>query len=279
LGLAGTIHVFVLKSIAKLNFRQLKLVLTKKIGSQPEYQIDIDKLQKTIRYLFKKTELLIRAVSHRSNFSQSQSQIAHSNERLEFLGDAVLDIIVTEFLYRTFPDENEGTLSQKKSILVSRKVLGKICDDLGLGAFLILNKGEEKTGGRKRLNNLANLFEALLGAIYLDGGMKAAEKFVYYFLLSKQKTVLATEVFFNYKSMLLEFAQSKSWGAPKYKTVKESGPDHHKEFVVSVEVKQDVFGSGSGFSKKSAEQKAAKAALLKLSGEFSEIKNLLNEDV
>ncbi len=262
-----------------MNLRKFKLAFKKKTGRQAEYQIDIDKLQEAIRYNFKKNELLIKSVSHRSNFSQSQNQIAHSNERLEFLGDAVLDIIVTEFLYRNFPAENEGTLSQKKSILVSRKVLGKICDDLGLGAFLILNKGEEKTGGRKRLNNLANLFEAILGAIYLDGGMKAAEKFVSYFLLSKHKDVLATEVFFNYKSMLLEFAQSKSWGAPKYKTVKESGPDHHKEFVVSVEVKQDIYGSGSGFSKKSAEQKAAKAALSKLTADFPEIKNLLSEDV
>lgn len=261
-----------------MNLQQLKFVLMKKAGRQPEYQIDIDKLQKTIRYIFKNNELLIKAVSHRSNFSQSQSQIAHSNERLEFLGDAVLDIIVTDFLYRTFPKENEGSLSQKKSILVSRKVLGKISDDLGLGEFLILNKGEEKTGGRKRLNNLANLFEALLGAIYLDGQMIAAEKFVSFFLLNQQKSVLATSVFFNYKSMLLEFSQARNWGVPHYGTIKENGPDHHKEFLVTVEVHDNLAGRGKGFSKKSAEQQAAKNALTDLSKTFTELKKLMSED-
>jgi len=256
-----------------------KFFQKKKVGIHPEYPIDIDKLQKTVRYVFKQSELLIKAVSHRSNFSQSERQIAQSNERLEFLGDAVLDVIVTDFLYRTFPTENEGMLSQKKSILVSRKVLGKISEDLGLGEFLILNKGEEKTGGRTRLNNLANLFEALLGAIYLDGKMKAAEKFVQVFLLSQYKAVLSTRIFYNYKSRLLEFAQAQGWGAPHYNTIRENGPDHHKEFEVEVEIKQDAAGSGKGLSKKSAEQQAARNALLELAGKFPELKNLTSEDV
>ena len=124
--------------------------------------IDVSGFQNKIKYTFENQDLLIQAVSHRSNYLNSEKQIS-SNERLEFLGDAVLDLLVTEYLYKEFKNENEGALSQKKAILVSRKVLGKITEDIGLGEYLILNKGEEKTGGRKRLSNLANLFEAILG--------------------------------------------------------------------------------------------------------------------
>ena len=156
--------------------------------NKPELNQNIDKeaIQNKIKYSFKNNNLLIQAVSHRSYYVEADKQL-YSNERLEFLGDAVLELIVTEFLYSRFKKENEGDLSQKKAILVSRKVLGKLTLELGLGDFLILNKGEEKTGGRKRLSNLANLFEAILGAIYIDGGLGPASNFVNNFLLNNAK--------------------------------------------------------------------------------------------
>ncbi len=237
-----------------------------------EYPIDIDHLQKKIGYTFKDKKRLIKSVSHRSRFSQSEAQVRQSNERLEFLGDAVVGLIVTRFLYETFPNENEGLLSQKKSVLVSRKVLGAISEELGLGAFLILNKGEEKTGGRKKLSNLANLYEAVLGAVYLDGGYAAAEEFVKKHLLRQAGRFLTEERFFNYKSQLLEFSQAQGWGIPNYKTIGESGPDHNKTFVVEVAVNNRYRGKGKGPSKKKAEQKAARDAVEKMSVDYPELK-------
>ncbi|KAA3617840.1 MAG: ribonuclease III [Calditrichaeota bacterium] len=236
--------------------------------------IDIAGITKSIKYEFENQDLLIQAVSHRSFYVDAGKQL-DSNERLEFLGDAVLDLIVTEFLYKKFQNENEGLLSQKKAILVSRKALGKISEEHGFGKYLILNKGEEKTGGRKRLSNLANLFEAILGAIYLDGGMEPSKKFVESFLISRYKELLKEKTFFNYKSLLLEYAQSKGWGTPTYAVLEESGPDHQKTFLINVVVNENWTASGKGPNKKSAEQKAAKNTLMLISETNSEVKDFL----
>ena len=246
---------------------------TGNINSANDTRIDTAALQKIIRYEFKNHDLLIQAVSHRSYYVDSEKQL-YSNERLEFLGDAVLELIVTEFLYSHFKKENEGNLSQKKAILVSRKVLGKISQELGLGAFLILNKGEEKTGGRTRLSNLANLFEALLGAIYLDCGFEASKQFVENFLLVRQKELLKTKTFFNYKSFLLEFSQANNWGAPQYRVIEESGPDHQKIFLIGVNVNNKWNAEGRGPNKKTAEQIAAKEILKSMSGQYSELRDI-----
>lgn len=232
--------------------------------------VDIEALQRLIKYRFKDENLILQALCHRSFYVDSEEQI-NSNERLEFLGDAVLDLLITEFLYSTYKDENEGLLSQKKAVLVSRKVLGKISNESGFGAFLILNKGEEKTGGRKRLSNLANLFEAILGAIYIDGGLVAAKKFVKSLVIVRHKELLDTESYFNYKSSLLEFAQSKSWQVPRYSVVNESGPDHQKEFVVRVEINNQWAANGKGTNKKMAEQDAAKNTLAKMTEKYPEL--------
>lgn len=237
-------------------------------------QIDLTSLQKTLKYVFNDQQLLIQAMSHRSFYIDSDKQLS-SNERLEFLGDAVLDLHITEFLYKTFPKENEGFLSQKKAVLVSRIVLGKISKELGLGEFLILNKGEEKTGGRKRLSNLSNLFEAVLGAMYLDGGFSASGKFIDNFLISRHKELLRTRTYFNYKSLLLEFAQSKGWGTPQYTVVDESGPDHQKTFVIKVQVNNEWSAEGQGSNKKGAEQHAAQNSLTLLSDAYPELKKTL----
>lgn len=235
--------------------------------------IDVLDFQRKINYTFQNQNLLIQAVSHRSFYVNSEKQIS-SNERLEFLGDAVLDLVVTEHLFNAFKNENEGALSQKKAILVSRKVLGKISEDLGLGEFLILNKGEEKTGGRKRMSNLANLFEAILGAIYMDSGLDAARIFVDEFLLKQQKKLLKTKSYFNYKSLLLEFSQAKGWGAPKYFVMQETGPDHQKTFLVEVRINDEWAEKGQGPNKKSAEQNAAKNALKLMSTNFKELADI-----
>ena len=232
--------------------------------------IDIEAIHKKIKYKFKDHKLLVQAISHCSYYVEADKQL-YSNERLEFLGDAVLELVVTEFLYSKFKKENEGELSQKKAVLVSRKVLGKLTLELELGEFLILNKGEEKTGGRKRLSNLANLFEAILGAIYIDGGLESAMDFVNRFLITRQSELLKTKTFYNYKSHLLEFAQSKNWGSPKYSVIDESGPDHEKEFKIRVFVTEEYQAEGLGSNKKNAEQDAAQNALKIMEQFFSEL--------
>ncbi len=222
-------------------------------------------LEQRIHYLFRDKELLRHAFKHRSYLNITQEKATASNERLEFLGDAVLDLVVTEHLYKRFPQEDEGRLSKKKSVLVSRRALGNIAAELNLGEYLFLDKGEEKTGGRKRLSNLANLFESLLGAVYLDGGYEQAMKFVNRFLLSQIEDVLAKTSYLNYKSELLELSQARGWGVPDYLTVEEYGPDHRKEFVVAARIKSKKLESkGKGLSKKRAEQMAARNMLRKL---------------
>ena len=229
-----------------------------------EFPVNIKELEQILGYRFKNKDHLIQALTHRSYLNRTHEAPYHSNERLEFLGDAVLDLIVTDYLYHRFQTKDEGVLSGKKSVLVSRRVLGNIVEELGLGRFLLVDRGEEKTGGRTRLSNLANLFEAVLGAIYLDGGYSAAFRFVEKILFPRVDQVLKTATYFNYKSALLEYAQSQGWGAPKYRIVKESGPDHDKRFVVVAEVNKKLSARGFGRSKKKAEQKAAQNALQKL---------------
>jgi len=225
--------------------------------------LDLKPLEKILQYTFKNKQLLLLAVKHRSYLSITNENEYNSNERLELLGDAVLELITTEYLYHRFNTEDEGTLSQKRSILVSRLVLGKIAGEMQLGSFLLLNKGEEKTGGRTRHSNLANLFEAVLGAVYLDGGYAPAQKFVNTFLLNHMDELLSQESNFNYKSTLLEFSQAQGLGIPTYRVLKETGPDHKKEFFVSAELPDKRAARGSGSSKKKAEQKAA-AELLRI---------------
>jgi ribonuclease-3 len=237
--------------------------------------IKIDEIEKKIQYKFHNKQLLTLAFKHKSYLNQTQEESYYSNERLEFLGDAVLDLIVTEYLYKKYPQENEGVLSQKKSVLVSRSVLGKVIRLLLLGQFLLLDKGEEKTGGKKRHSNLANLFEAVLGAIYLDGGFEKARIFVNQFLLVKSDNYLAVESYQNYKSALLEYSQGNHWGPPVYKVIKESGPDHKKTFYVEAVVNDTWKAVGVGSSKKKAQQEAAMKLIKMIQGEKnSNIKNV-----
>jgi ribonuclease-3 len=220
-----------------------------------------DQIEKIINYNFKNKSLLFKAFKHRSFLATTNESYIESNERLEFLGDSILGQATTDFLFHLYPQETEGALSQMKSILVSRNVLSDVCHDLGLGEYLLIDKGEAKTGGKKRVSNLANLYEAVIGAIYLDSGYKPAEKFIYDSLLSKSKDILNKKKHYNYKSMLLEYSQSKGFGSPSYKIVDENGPDHDKFFVIEVSINGEQKSKGEGRSKKIAEQKAAQNLL------------------
>ncbi|MGD9897501.1 MAG: ribonuclease III [Calditrichaceae bacterium] len=248
------------------------------LPEKEKFPVDLKKLEKILEYTFQDKELILKALRHRSYLSLTHEDNIESNERLEFLGDAVLDLIVTEHLYKDFKGQSEGVLSKKKSILVSRQVLGHLTDKLGLGEYLLINKGEEKTGGRRRLSNLANLFEALLGAIYLDSGIKSAENFVYRNLLDQRDEFLKTKSYFNYKSSLLEFAQAKGWGFPKYEILAEEGPDHEKQFIIQVNVNDKWSATGTGRSKKNAEQRAAQNVLKKIEESSEKISKYLKDE-
>jgi ribonuclease III len=226
-----------------------------------QYNFHSDQIEKIINYKFLNKSLLFKAFKHRSFLAISNEPYIESNERFEFLGDSILGQVTTDFLFHKYPKETEGALSQMKSILVSRSVLSDICQDLGLGEYLLIDKGEEKTGGKKRLSNLANLYEAIIGAIYLDGGYKPAEKFITKSLLNNSKNILNKKKHYNYKSILLEYSQSKGMGSPLYKIINESGPDHAKFFVIQVSINDAQKAKGEGLSKKLAEQNAARNLL------------------
>jgi ribonuclease-3 len=232
----------------------------------PEHsdELEFKSVESVIGYKFHDHSLLVKAFTHRSYLSVSGGAAFDSNERLEFLGDAVLDLVITEFLYKALPETSEGTLSQMKSILVSRQVLAGISAGLQLGEFLLVNHGEEKTGGKNRPSNLANLYETILGAIYLDGGLANARSFIEDTLLADYQQVLKDKSLINYKSILLELAQSQAGSVPVYSLVEESGPDHEKKFVMDVKLNGSGQARASGKSKKLAEQRAAYQLLKKI---------------
>jgi len=226
--------------------------------------LDVRAVEKILAYKFRNKDLLYTAFKHSSFLPVTKEKYYRSNERLEFLGDAVLDLVVTEFLYITKPKRSEGELSKIKSVLVSRNVLAEVISSLGISKHLMVNRGEEKTGGKTRPSNMANLYEAILGAVYLDGGLKMAAKFVEHTLLSRHEKLLNHKRFINYKSILLEYIQSLGPGTPVYTLVEERGPDHEKRFIMDVCVGEGDKAQGEGRTKKLAEQAAAYNLLKKI---------------
>lgn len=221
-------------------------------------------LQQKLGYQFSDPDLLVQAIKHRSYvYAVDEGSIA-SNERLEFLGDAVLDLLVTENLYRRFQNKREGDLTQIKSVLVSKVILAQRGRTIGLGRHLLLSKEEDLAGGRDRTSIIGDAFEAILGAVYLDGGLKAADAFVQRHLLSNIEAIVANSSYLNFKSVLLERTQGEGRGHPRYLVSSEEGPDHHKTFNVEVLIGGKRFGFGKGRSKKEAQQMAAKEALQKM---------------
>ena len=224
-------------------------------SSQP----DLTRLQKDLGYSFSDVDLLNRCLTH---VSYGRGKADDHNETLEFLGDAVLDLAVSHLLMRRFPDKSEGDLSKMRASLVNAAALAEKASELRLGELLRMGKGEERSGGRKKKSILAGVFEALLGAIYWDGGYGPARRVVErYFAPGIEETKLGQQ---DYKTRLQEISQMLFHEPPVYKLVAETGPDHEKRFVTEIAVGGRVLGRGEGRSKKQAEQEAAGKALLGL---------------
>lgn len=222
-----------------------------------------DDLQKNIDITFSDSKLLHQAFIHRSYLNETR-QFTVSNERLEFLGDAVLSFLTSRYLYATYPQYPEGILTNIRSSLVKTQSLKDVAVELQLGELLYLSHGEEDSGGRKNSSLLADTFEALLGAIYLDQGVPAAEKLLSTFLFPRAKEIVEKKTYIDYKSLLQELIQEESRQSPTYRVTKSEGPDHAKTFWVEAVAGEKVLGSGTGKSKQTAEQSAALNALEKM---------------
>jgi ribonuclease-3 len=233
----------------------------RKSKPSPSAAPDLPDLERKLHHLFVDRALIETALTHRSHAYRAGQERLQSNERLEFLGDSVLGLIVNEYLYREYPDRSEGELTKMKSLVVSRAVLSRAAEKLDLGRHLILAPGEVDAGGRTRSSILSDAFEAVLGALYLDGGLEPVQRFIYGELLDALEETLADHQLVNYKSLLQEKVQATLKTPPRYKVSATSGPDHAKRFVVEVVVRGKVLGRGEGNSKKVAEQRAASEAL------------------
>lgn len=222
--------------------------------------VDWHSLQQTIGITFKDTTLLQQAFLHSSFANENPISLIPDNERLEFLGDAVLNFIVAEKVYQEFPNLTEGELTTLRISLIREDTLAHLASELNLGEYLQLGKGEELSGGRQRQTNLADTFEALLGAILLDQGLGTAKDFVLGKLSSHFEKIKNGESGQNYKAKLQEFTQAEYKKLPTYHIIESSGPDHDKNFIVEVVLAGKVLGTGSGKSKKTAEMAAARSA-------------------
>lgn len=218
-------------------------------------------LEEHIQYVFKDKALLKQALSHSSFINEMKKKGMESYERLEYLGDAVLELISSEFLFHQYTDIPEGKLTKLRASIVCEYTLSSVSRMLHLGDYVLLSKGEEMTGGRKRDSILCDLFESVLGAIYLDGGMEPARKYVETFLLTD---IEHKSLFYDAKTTLQEMVQKDGKGKVTYEMVSESGPDHNKIYVMDVLVDGKKLASGNGSSKKNAQQMAAYEAILKL---------------
>lgn len=241
-----------------------KLFFLKRNTGRERIVVAVSEFHRIAGYRFRRRRLLVQALKHRSFLPQVNEERACSNERMELLGDAVLGIVVTEHLYRTYPQKEEGEITAIKSLLVSRKILARAARHLDLGKFILMSDSEDYAGGRTRPSILADGFEAVIGAIYLDGGLEKARGFITRTLLHDMEAVISEEQHRNFKSLLLELSQSRNMGTPYYTVLAEEGPDHEKLFTVEVKIQNRPMGVGVGHSKKRAEQQAAQNALAHL---------------
>lgn len=224
---------------------------------------DIKKFQEVIEYHFHDEKLLRQALTH-SSFANEKHLKKHSdNERLEFLGDAVLEIISSEFLYKEYPDKPEGELTKLRASIVCEPTLALCTKDIALGEYLLLGKGEDQTGGRGRKSILSDALEAVIGAIYLDGGFANAKEFIHRFILND---IEHKQLFYDSKTILQEMIQATAGAHLEYEILREEGPDHHKVFEVRALSGGEELGRGTGGTKKAAEAVAAYHGILKLRG-------------
>jgi len=223
--------------------------------------IQFSDFEKKTKIIFKDKKLLEQAFIHRSYINENPSTKLSHNERLEFLGDAVLELVVTDFLYKKYPTYTEGELTALRSALVNAVIISEIATKIGLNDYLLLSKGEAKDNGKARQYILANTYEAYIGALYLDQGIEAVDKFVHKSLLPKTEEIVLKKLWRDAKSLVQEKAQEFVNVTPAYKVLHESGPDHDKHFTIGIFFGSDLIAEGKGQSKQEAEQKAAEAAL------------------
>ena len=238
-------------------FRSDERSAVRNLPKSIQEQFDFSGFVRTIRYQPKNWDLFVEALLHRS-YAQHVGEEWRPNERLEFLGDAVLNFLVADYLYAHHPKKEEGDLTKIRSRLVNRRILAERSKELNIHEFLFLSTSAAQSGSE---SILSDAFEALIGALYLDGGIDAARSFVAKTLLSREEILEGALTDDNYKSALLEYSQAHSTGVPHYTIVKEDGPDHDRRFTVEVSVGSQSLGTGSGRSKKEAEQVAAAEAL------------------
>jgi ribonuclease-3 len=225
---------------------------------------NLDDLQKLIEIKFKNPSVLNQALIHRSYLNENKSVPMESNERFEFLGDAVLELWASTTLFKLFPDYPEGKLTNLRSLVVCTENLALVAATFNLGQYILLSRGEETHQGRENQSILADTFESVIGAIYLDGGAKKAFKFLDQFLLPSLNHISRQKIYKDPKSLFQEIAQAKEGVTPHYQTTSESGPDHQKTFVVGVYLGEKQIAEGEGNSKQKAEEAAAVAGYQKL---------------
>jgi ribonuclease III len=223
--------------------------------------IDFSSFEKKTKINFKDKNLLKQAFIHRSYINENPSEGLSHNERLEFLGDAVLELAVTDFLYRKYPSYTEGELTSVRSALVNAIIISEVATDAGMNDYLLLSKGESKDKGKARQYILANTYEAFIGAVYMDQGYDVAVKFLEASLLPKTDEIVNKKLWRDAKSLVQEKAQEFASVTPAYRVLNESGPDHDKHFTVGIFFAGTLIAEGKGKSKQEAEQKAAEAAL------------------
>ncbi|MBU3896124.1 ribonuclease III [Patescibacteria group bacterium] len=223
---------------------------------------DFSNLEKSLGIKFKNKDLLTQAFVHRSYLNENPDFVLLHNERLEFLGDAVLELATTEYLYSKYPDKAEGDMTNWRAALVNARMLAEVAKEMSLEDYLLLSKGEEKETGKARQYILANTFESLMGAYYLDSGYKKVEELIKRCLLVKLPNIIENHLYQDAKSRFQEEAQERTGITPTYKVVKDWGPDHDKLFIIGVFLNEDMIADGQGSSKQEAEEKAAEKALV-----------------
>jgi ribonuclease-3 len=247
--------------------RRLLTRLRTFVGASPERapaEIDFKNLERALTYSIRDRQLFQQALSHRSYTQISANTTGASNERLEFLGDSVLNLVVGEYLYHHEPLAQEGTLTKNRARLVNRKALSILANELHLEKFILISPQTTQISARGMETILSDAFEAIIGALYLDGGFENARKFIERCLISAVEQGMLTFTDENFKSQLLEQSQAGGFGVPRYVTVKESGPDHDRTFTIEVFIGKESYGCGIGKNKKDAEQAAAAQALPRL---------------
>ncbi len=222
----------------------------------------LTEIQERIGCTYRNPELLERALTHKSY--ANENRLPYHNERMEFLGDAVLNLAVSEHLMKTCPDSTEGDLSRLRAAMVSEPALAAVAREIGLGEYLLLGKGEDQTGGRDKGSLLADCLEAVIASVYLDAGQQQANAFILRFFEDLIKKTCTAGGTFDYKTELQELCQERLKTLPEYRVSSETGPDHQKQFEVELSIKGTLYGRGIGRSKKEAEQRAAREALEKL---------------